>query len=200
MLEVFLFVNPLGTHCRETEAAVTRLAKEIETPIDLHFVMLLNFKIIDDLMTSLKLDPTDLTLRNQLFDAATQVALDYKAAQFQGNQKARALLLAEQEMFLDGNFTYDAMFAAACLRVAGLNPEAFAADRQQLDASDCFSEDFRLAQEFGVTTAPNVVVFCPQSGINQGWRLGSTPNYERLKAVCGKLTTLSPAAPRLHIL
>ncbi|WP_461215217.1 DsbA family protein [Lacticaseibacillus sp. GG6-2] len=199
MLEVFLFVNPLGTQCRETEAAVTRLAEETNTHIDLHFVMLLNFRIIDDLMQALRLDTTDLILRNQLFDAATQVALDFKAAQFQGNQKARALLLAEQEMFLDGDFTYDPAFAAACVHGLGLNPEGFAQDRQSLTPTDCFNDDFTLAQEMGVQEAPNVVVFNPQADDNAGWRLGCTPNYQRLKTVCTKLATLTQPK-RLHVL
>ncbi len=200
MLEVFLFVDPLGTDCRESEAAVIRLAEETHTHIDLHFVMLLNFRVIDNLMQALQLDTTDLALRNQLFDAATQVALDFKAAQFQGNQKARALLLAEQEMFLDGDFTYDEAFAAACIRGAGLNSTSFAADRQRLTPTDCFNEDFTLAQELGVEDAPDVVIFNPQTNVNAGWRLGRVANYPRLKAVCAKLATLPSNPQRLHVL
>ena len=79
MLEIFLFVNPLGCQCRQAEAAVSRLKQESRQKVDLHVAMLLNFQVITDTLIAADRDPKDLGLRNQVADSAYQVALDFKA-------------------------------------------------------------------------------------------------------------------------
>lgn len=198
MLEIFLFVNPLGAQCRQAEAAVFRLQQESRQKVDLHVAMLLNFQVITDILMHHHQDPKDLNLRNLVTDAAYQVALDFKAAQLQGNQKARQLLLGEQEMFNDGNFTYDPAFAMALVAGYQLNQVAFFEDRQRLATTHCLDADQHLAQEMGVTLAPDVVVFDTAS-LDAGVKLGNTRNYQRLKAVCEKLA--EPTSPSMiHVL
>lgn len=199
MLEIFLFVNPLGAQCRQAEAAVLRLQQEATPKVDLHIAMLLNFQVITELMIESDLDPKDLMLRNQINACAYQVALDFKAARLQGNQKARQLLLGKQEMFMDGNYTYDPAFAMALVNGYGLNVKAFEEDRARIAQSPCIEADQRLAQEMGVTAAPDVVVF-DTTQQNAGVRLGNARNYQRLKALCQKLTTLPTTEPMLHVL
>jgi predicted DsbA family dithiol-disulfide isomerase len=198
LLEMFLFVNPLGAQCRQAEAAVFRLQQESRQKVDLHVAMLLNFQVITDILTHHHQDPKDLNLRNLVNDAAYQVALDFKAAQLQGNQKARQLLLGEQEMFNDGNFTYDPAFAMALVSGYHLNQVAFLDDRQRLATTRCLDSDQHMAQEMGVTQAPDVIVFDTAS-LDAGVKLGNTRNYQRLKAVCEKLA--EPTSPSmLHVL
>lgn len=199
MLEVFLFVNPVGMRCREAEAAVTRLSEETDIQIDLHFVLLLNFQVIDQYMQRLGFDPLDLALRNRLFDAAYQVALDYQAAQYQGNLKARTLLMAEQEMFTDGCYDYDLAFAQACVKGYGLNWETFQADRRE--AANGFIADQNIAQEMGVEQTPCAVLFDTTQPQAPGVRLGNLGNYERFKSVCENIAhTPQPKKASLHVL
>ncbi|WP_407893298.1 DsbA family protein [Lacticaseibacillus sp. N501-2] len=197
MLEIFLFVNPLGTDCRQAEAAVRRLQHESLEKVDLHVAMLLNFQVVTASLVATHRDPKDLALRNQLTKAAYEVALDFKAAQLQGNHKARQLLLGEQEMFTDGDFTYDPAFAMALVSGYGLNQAAFIDDRKRLAQTPCIDADQQLASQMGVTQAPDVVVF-DTTNQNPGVRLGNTRNYQRLKAVCEKLQLTPPSM--LHVL
>jgi predicted DsbA family dithiol-disulfide isomerase len=199
VLEVFLFVNPIGMRCREAESAVIQLSEETDIRIDLHFVLLLNFQVIDQYMQRLGLDPLDLALRNRLFDAAYQIALDYQAAQYQGNSKARTLLMAEQEMFTDGCYDYDPAFAEACVKGYGLNWEIFQDDRHAATAG--FTADQNIAQEMGVEQTPCAVLFDTTNPEAPGVRLGNLGNYERFKRVCERIAHApQPAKPLLHVL
>ncbi|MFD1431732.1 MULTISPECIES: DsbA family protein [Lacticaseibacillus] len=204
MLEIFLFVNPLGTRCRHAEQAMTRIAQELPTPITLHFVPLVNFAIIDAFMARHHLDENDLALRNQLFDAAYQVSLDYKAAQFQGNRLARALLIAEQEMFRHHHRQYDAAFADQCIQASGLDREAFDADRAEEAAMhNCFTSDQRIAYEMGVTETPAAVIFDVTHPDRDGVRVLNITSYHHLKHICEQIGAASqPLPPQrlLHIL
>ncbi|WP_390405879.1 DsbA family protein [Lacticaseibacillus jixiensis] len=201
MLEVFLFVNPIGMRCRDAEAAVTRLSEESNTRVDLHFIMLLNFEVISQFMQHHHLDPMDLTLRNHLFDTAHQVALDYKAAQLQGNRLARTLLMAEQEMFSDGILRYDAAFAQACVRGYGLNWERFQRDRAAQPVLNCFATDQNIAREMGITQAPSTVILNHNIPDLPGVAVANLDDYETLRALCDRITRNPPqAAPMLRVL
>ncbi|WP_054714930.1 DsbA family protein [Lacticaseibacillus manihotivorans] len=79
-----------------------------------------------------------------------------------------------------------------------LNQAAFLDDRQRLATTRCLDSDQHMAQEMGVTQAPDVVVFDTAS-LDAGVKLGNTRNYQRLKAVCEKLA--EPTSPSmLHVL
>lgn len=189
MLEVFLFVNPLGIACQRAETAVAQLADELVTPVQVHFVPLLNFRIITDFMHAHRLDTSDLSRRNQLFETAYQIALDFKAAQFQGNKKARSLLLYEQALCHKNDLQYTPAFAEKSVKRFKLDAEAFASDREHEAMRSCFVSDQQIAQEMGITHTPSVVLFDNDHPDRDGLRLTSLPSYHHLKQVCQKLLT-----------
>ncbi len=193
VLELFLFINPIGTRCREAERAVQRLAKELTQKVKLRFVPLVNFTVIDRYMAELGLDAHDLDLRNQLFDTAYQIAVDYKAAQFQGNKKARALLLAEQAPLTCPAQAYDSQVAAEAVAAIGFDVAAFNEDRAREAMHQCLCSDQAIALEMAITSTPAAVIFDtnkPQEGL----RLEQLPSLHMLKRICEKYL-LQPELP-----
>ncbi|WP_125704085.1 DsbA family protein [Lacticaseibacillus daqingensis] len=195
MLELFLFVNPISRRCRQAEAAVYRLVSELQSKITVHFIPVVNFQVIDQYMQDAALDHQNLATRNQLFETAYQLSLDYKAAQFQGNKKARALLMAEQEMLDTTPHHYDAGFAARCLTALGLDREAFNADRAREAMHRCLTSDQGIAHEMGVTAVPSAVLIDNAHPDAPAVRLEHLSSYQMFKTVCVRLLT-NPAYGR----
>lgn len=202
MLELFLFINPIGTRCREAELVVQRLAQELKQKVSLRFVPLVNFTVIDQYMADAHLDPHNLPLRNQLFDTAYQLAVDYKAAQFQGNEKARKLLIMEQSHMTIPVAPYDKETAYECLKAVGFDLAAFAEDRRREEMHHCLASDQAIAVEMGITKLPAVVIMNSASP-NPGLRLGNLKSYERFKSLVQTIITqpdLQPSKDLLHVL
>lgn len=187
MFEVFLFVNPIGRLCHRAERAVLQLAKELHTAVTLHFVPLISLRQIDHVIKFQGLNPHDLDLRNGLFQSAYNIALDYKAAQFQGNQKARALLLTEQDLFHHNGRRYRGEFAAHAIAQHGLDPISFRQDRRRTAMHDCFASDQKIAREMGISETPALVLFDHRQPDTPGLRIGNLESYERLKSVCDQI-------------
>ncbi|WP_179394323.1 DsbA family protein [Lacticaseibacillus absianus] len=189
MLELFLFVNPISRRCRQAETAVYRLVSELKAKITLHFIPVVNFQVIDQYMQETAMDCKDLAMRNRLFETAYQLSLDYKAAQFQGNKKARALLMAEQAMLDADPHRYDASFAAQCLAASGLDREAFQDDRAREAMAHCLSSDQGIAYEMGVTEVPSAVLINVDHPENPAVRIEHLSSYQMFKTVCVRLLT-----------
>lgn len=202
MLELFLFINPIGSRCREAELIVQRLSSELTQKISLRFVPLVNFKVIDQYMADAHLDSHNLALRNQLFDTAYQLAVDYKAAHFQGNQKARKLLIMEQAHMTIPVAPYDQETAYECLEAVGFDLDAFRDDRRREEMHHCLASDQAIAVEMGITKTPAVVIMNSASA-GDGLRLGNLKSYERFKSVVQKIITqpeIQPSKDLFHVL
>ncbi|WP_225048178.1 DsbA family protein [Lacticaseibacillus kribbianus] len=192
MLELFLFVNPINRRCREAEAAVNRLLTELPAKVAVHFVPVVTIQVIDQYMRETGMNHRNLALRNQLFDVAYQLSLDYKAAQFQGNKKARTFLMASQEMLDVDPHAYSPGFAQAAAARCGLNLATLAADRAHEAMHQCLASDHATAQEMGVWATPTAVVFNAGSMRSSGLRLDALSSYQALQATCRQLL-LDPA-------
>lgn len=173
MLELFLFINPIGNRCREAEMAVQRLAGELTQKVSLRFVPLVNFAVIDQYMSEGLLDLHNLPLRNQLFDTAYQIAVDFKAAQFQGNFLARKLLIKQQAAMPIPAPAYDKAEARDNVKQLGFDLGAFDADRAREEMHHCLASDQAIATEMGITKTPALVIFNtadPKEGRNSAWQ------------------------------
>ena len=48
MLDMYLFINPLGSACYHTEQNILKLGDSLNEKINFNFVPLMNFKTIND--------------------------------------------------------------------------------------------------------------------------------------------------------
>ena len=94
MIEIYLFVNPLGKYCFEMEQQLLQfIEEEYGTPskekMQFRFLPLVNLQTIGDVMQQKGISQNNLEERNHLFSMTYSAALDCKAAQFQGKKKGR---------------------------------------------------------------------------------------------------------------
>lgn len=50
IIEIFLFVNPLGTTCYETEKTIEAFSNERDEKVKVRFIPLLNFHTVGNIM------------------------------------------------------------------------------------------------------------------------------------------------------
>lgn len=159
MLEIHLFVNPLGMRCFRCENDVLRVDHELNTKINYQFVPLFNMQTINDTLRLYDLSSHDLTVRQHVADTIYQVILDYKAALFQGRKRGRCYLLRLQDAIVKDQVDYSRQLAERVAKAAGLDLEMFLEDRQSNLARQAFHEDQQMAAELGVTQTATAVVF-----------------------------------------
>ena len=159
MLELHLFVNPLGMRCLRCEKDVLKIDRDLNTKISHQFVPLFNMKTIDNTLKYYHLNPHDLAIRQQVSKTLNQVILDYKAALFQGRKRGRHYLLQLQSALINQGLDYNDELINKIAHDSHLDLEMFFEDRQSQLAKQAFHQDQKIASDLGVSETATAVVF-----------------------------------------
>lgn len=159
MLELHLFVNPLGMHCLSCEQDVLKCDHDLNIKINYQFIPLFNMKTIDNTIKLYNLNPHDLKLRQYVTEVLNQIILDYKAALFQGRKRGRHFLLLLQTAILKQGFDYNNQLVRDIAKSANLDLEMFLEDRQSQLAKQSFRQDQKIANDLGVSEPSTAVIF-----------------------------------------
>lgn len=159
MLELHLFVNPLGMRCLRCEKDVLKIDRDLNTKISYQFVPLFNMKTIDNTLKYYHLNPHDLAIRQQVSKILNQVILDYKAALFQGRKRGRHYLLQLQSALINQGLDYNDELINKIAHDSHLDLEMFFEDRQSQLAKQAFRQDQKIASDLGVSETATAVVF-----------------------------------------
>ena len=159
MLELHLFVNPLGMRCLRCEKDVLKIDRDLNTKISYQFVPLFNMKTIDSTLKYYHLNPHDLAIRQQVSKTLNQVILDYKAALFQGRKRGRHYLLQLQSALINQGLDYNDELINKIAHDSHLDLEMFFEDRQSQLAKQAFHQDQKIASDLGVSETATAVVF-----------------------------------------
>lgn len=157
MLELHLFVNPLGMQCYHCEQDVLRIEKELAaTKLNYQFVPLINMQTTENTLQRYQLGPDKRAVVSRLL---YQVSLDYKAALFQGGKRGRRYLLQMQTELIANQRPYSPELVEAVAIDAKLDREMFLADRTSSLARQALAADQKMASELDVTNTATAVIF-----------------------------------------
>lgn len=159
MLELHLFVDPLGMRCLRCERDVLKIDRNLNTKINYQFVPLFNMKTIDNTIKYYHLNPHDLAIRQQVSRTLNQVILDYKAALFQGRKRGRHYLLLLQSALIKHGLDYNDELISKIAHNSSLDLEMFFEDRHSQLAKQAFRQDQKIASDLGVSETATAVVF-----------------------------------------
>ncbi|MDM8333294.1 DsbA family protein [Limosilactobacillus panis] len=159
MLEIHLFVNPLGMRCFRCENDVLRVDQNLNAKISYQFIPMFNMQTIADTIKLYHLSSCDLRVRKEVADTLSQVILDYKAALFQGGRRGRQYLLRLQNAMVKQGWHYSDQLAHEIAEQSGLDLEMFMEDRHSAIAKEAFKKDQQMANSLGVTTTATAVVY-----------------------------------------
>ncbi|HBF74660.1 MAG TPA: dithiol-disulfide isomerase [Lactobacillus sp.] len=205
LLEVYLFINPLGSRCMKSEKCILRLADQIFGDISYQFIPLLNPQMIDQHLKATNQDCHDLNLRNEQFDLHYRTILDYKAALFQGKKKGRLFLLNLQNQIVDQGQPYSDKLVLEVAKHVHLDLDMFSEDRQSELARRAFQADQRLASEMNVADPSTAILY--NADVSDYGLMLEDVTYQGLYEICENNGLLAKRAlehqkstPNLHIL
>lgn len=158
MLEIHLFVNPLGSRCYRCENDVLRVDQQLNTKVRYYFIPLFSMQTIQQTMQLYHLDSHNTQERQRVVTVLNQVILDYMAASFQGRKRGRHFLLLMQAALICQNRNYSVDLAKQIAIKAQLDIDMFMEDRQSELAKRAHQQDQKIAAELGVTDTATAVV------------------------------------------
>ena len=157
MIEIHLFVNPLGMKCYRCEQDVMRIDHDLaKTKFNYQFIPLINLYTIQDTLHRYGLSTSH---QQRVSELLYQISLDFKAALFQGGKRGRKYLLQLQTELINQKQTYSLELATMVANKVGLDLEMFLTDRKSALARKAFLADQKMANELKVIRTATAVVF-----------------------------------------
>ncbi|BAL62415.1 DsbA family protein [Melissococcus plutonius] len=184
MVEIYLFVNPLGDICLDVEKNILCLMEENNTKIQFRIIPLLNLRTINDLMKRLKIPLNDIDKHNKLSEDIYSASLDYKAAQLQGKKKGCYFLLHLQEMVTQKHIPYSTKLSEQLLTEIGIDLDMYKADRQSEFVKESFQADQKIAQEMKIAKHPTIVIYNYACERDFGVLLEDCSSIEEINRLC----------------
>ncbi|OTN76893.1 hypothetical protein A5886_001972 [Enterococcus sp. 8G7_MSG3316] len=184
MIEIFLFVNPIGPICYQVEAELLENLTKYRKKIHLQILPLVNLTSVGVSMDYLSMDRTDLLLRNDQTKLIYTASLDYKAAQLQGKKIARDFLLKLQQHVGVAKEMYSEELVQQLFSETRGDLEMFMEDRQSDLVKKNFLTDQTVAKDMGITITPSAVVYNFACEREYGVLLEGAKALKSLPALC----------------
>lgn len=165
MLEVYLFINPLGNKSFRTAQEIHSILNDNSRKMKLRLLPLLNFQTITNFMQTSGYSVCNLNLRNQLFKQAYRIALDFTAASFQGKKLGIRFLLALQDKLNVQQQNYSPALASEVANLVGLDVVMFEEDRISQLAKQQLQKAQQLAAQMNVVSTPSTVIDQPDTSV-----------------------------------
>ena len=193
MIEVFLFVNPLGPTCYETEKIIESFSNERDEKVKVRFIPLLNFHTIGNIMK--ERGNQTLSNRNQLYTDSFHASLAFQAASMQGKKKGRKFLMALQDKVIhEGKEVTKELFIQIA-ELIKLDIEMFEEDFESDLTKAAFKKDQKLAQEMEIENAPSCVLFAGGDD-EYGYRLDTSITKQLLHGFSDERIQLKKSASK----
>lgn len=183
MLDMYLFINPLGSTCYHTEQNILKLGDSLNEKINFNFVPLMNFKNINDVMCRMNIPLNNVDIRNRLSENIYHSSIDFKAASFQGKKKGRNFLLNVQQLVVNDQKDYNFETIKLAAQKSGLDWDIFEQDRHSKLAIEAFKQDQELATEMNVTEHPTIVVYDCSANNNSAYSFSGCESLDEIKKV-----------------
>ena len=111
MIEIYLFVNPIGKRCLSIERRIINLINQYDMKIQLRMIPIMNLKTVSEFMQRIGASEKDIQLRTELSQEIHSAALDVKAAHLQGKKRGRDFLVELQKAVGEQNQPYSKKMA-----------------------------------------------------------------------------------------
>lgn len=171
MIEIYLFVNPIGQKCLSIERRIIDLIKEYDVKIQLRLVPIMNLKTVSEFMQRIGASEKDIELRTELSQEIHSAALDVKAAHLQGKKRGRDFLVELQETVGEQKQPYSKKLAIQLFTKVGGDLKMFLEDRQSAFVQEAFLTDQQIAHEMEITSHPSAVIYNYGSDCDAGIRI-----------------------------
>lgn len=183
MFEIFLFVNPIGVYCYDTEVSVKKTVDELDISSSFHFIPITNSKVIRDDIIRRKTCGQTINDIPEYTMAAYQALRNYHAIKLKyGNKKARSYLVNLQQAVSKNFSVYSQNLPKSVAVDLGLNYKRIYDPKINKYIDDSIEQDKELARKFNIQTIPTTIFF-NESGDDNGLLVEGTIAHDKLLAL-----------------
>lgn len=183
MFEIFLFVNPIGLYCYDTEVLIKDAIDELNINSCFHFIPVTNSKVIKEDIIRRKTSGQIINDIPEYTMASYQALRNYHAIKFEyGNRKARCYLVSLQKA-VSGDFNvYSQDLPEQVALDLGLDFNRINSSKISKYVDDSIQQDKDLARQFNVKNIPTTIIF-NESGNYNGILLEGIVAHDKLIAL-----------------
>src|SRR5690625_2531326 len=197
LIEIFLFVDPLGRECNDVRKIVRNFRKERPEKIKLRVIPMVNFnKVYRHTRKQSVNNPASIVEQNNHYSNNTyRACLAFHASAMQGKNMAHKFLTVLQEQVVEEGFSYSEELMYNIVKNIGLDVEMFTEDYESELTQKIYKKNLKLAAEMKVKTTPSIVIF-KDNNDEEAFRLNKEIENEMLHSICGVDSAIKTKAPK----
>lgn len=160
MFEIFLFINPIGIYCYDTERQIHQTVEELGLDVCYHYIPIANVCLVNDDVIRRRKDAQKLP-NITTFSKATYEALEnYHAIKLgYGNKKARQYLYELQTKMSEDATVYSPELLEQINAKLNIKAETINSIKKGDYVHASIEEDQKLANQWNVKATPTTVLF-----------------------------------------
>ncbi|MDF7669384.1 MULTISPECIES: DsbA family protein [unclassified Lactobacillus] len=180
MFEIFLFVNPIGIYCYDTELLIKQATNELNIDTCFNYIPITNTKVISADIVRRRKDGQKLTDISKYSMASFQTLRIYHAIKLEyGNKKARAYIV-ELQQALNVNFNlYSENLQQKIAKKLNLDFKKINNPKADKYIDKSIKQDMDLADKMNVRNTPTTIIY-NESGNYNGILLEGTVAHDKL--------------------
>ncbi|MDF7683682.1 DsbA family protein [Lactobacillus sp. ESL0679] len=180
MFEIFLFVNPIGIYCYETELLIKQAIDELNIDTCFNYIPITNTKVIKEDILRRRKEGQKLTDISKYTMASFQTLRLYHAIKFEyGNKKARAYLFELQQALNINFYRYSENLARKITKKLNIDFNKITSPKTNKYVDKSIKQDLELADKLGVRNTPTTIIY-NESGNYNGILLEGIVAHDRL--------------------
>ncbi|RHW49052.1 DsbA family protein [Lactobacillus bombicola] len=180
MFEIFLFVNPIGIYCYDTEILIKEAIDELNLNTSFHFIPITNTKVAREDIIRRKKEGQKVNDIPQYTVASHQALRYYHAIRFEyGNKKARLYLISLQKAISRNFNNYSTDLPKKIILDLNLDFNRINNPRIDKYIKDSIQQDKELVKKFNVHNIPTTIIF-NENGNYNGILIEGTVAHDKL--------------------
>lgn len=160
MFEIFLFINPIGIYCFDTEKLIRNTVDELGIDVCYHYVPIANVCLVKDDMIRRRQDGQKSSDISSISTATYEALRNYHAIKLSyGNKKARRYLYELQKHLSKDASVYTPELFQKIIDKLNIKASTINAIKQGDYLKASIEDDQKLANQWNVKSTPTIVLF-----------------------------------------
>jgi thioredoxin-related protein len=160
MFEIFLFINPIGIYCFDTEKLIRNTVDELGIDVCYHYIPIANVCLVKDDMIRRRQDGQKSSDISSISTATYEALRNYHAIKLSyGNKKARRYLYELQKHLSKDASVYTPELFQKIIDKLNIKASTINAIKQGDYLKASIEDDQKLANQWNVKSTPTIVLF-----------------------------------------
>lgn len=160
MFEIFLFINPIGIYCYDTEKLIRNTVDELGIDVCYHYIPIANVCLVKDDIIRRRKDGQKLPDISSISTATYEALRNYHAIKLSyGNKKARRYLYELQKYLSKDVSVYSPELFQKIIDKLNIKASTINTIKQGDYLKASIEDDQKLANQWNIKSTPTIVLF-----------------------------------------